>query len=97
MTTKRSNDSEPDINLFGAMIRDFIITHIVGDPSAKLDLNTPLRETGLIDSLGLLDLLTFIETTFDLRLPDYFGDTPDCRSVATIACYVHSETTKHNG
>jgi acyl carrier protein len=82
-----------DQTLVAAVVKDFIVNNLVRDPSAVLALHTPLRDAGLLDSMSLLELLAFIETTFDLRLPDYFGSSTDCVSVASIALYVCRATS----
>ena len=49
-------------------IRQFIWTnHIQGKLSIDLDETTRLRTSGLIDSLGTLGLVSFIEKEFDLE------------------------------
>jgi len=48
-------------------------------PSATVDVSTPLFETGVIDSLGIIDLLAFVETATGRPVPmrkvdmRYFG------------------------
>ena len=43
--------------------------------STGFDDKTELFHTGIIDSLGIPDLIAFIETTFEIRLADrYFFD-----------------------
>lgn len=47
--------------------------------SIELDQNTPLFETGIVDSLGILELLAFVEESIGERIPlrrvdmRYFG------------------------
>lgn len=51
-----------------ATIRQFIWTnHIQGKLSIDLDDTTRLRTSGLIDSLGALGLISFVEKEFDLE------------------------------
>ena len=48
-------------------------------PSSTVDVSTPLFETGVIDSLGIIDLLAFVETATGRPIPmrkvdmRYFG------------------------
>jgi acyl carrier protein len=60
---------------FTQSIAQFIRTSILfGDPSVKLSDETPLLT--IIDSLGLMHLVAFLEEQFDIRIED--GDvTPD--------------------
>jgi acyl carrier protein len=56
-------------------IAQFIRTSILfGDPSVKLSSETPLLT--ILDSVGLMHLVAFLEEQFDVRIED--GDvTPD--------------------
>lgn len=94
MTDNVHNEADSDLNRAAAVIRDFILNSLVRDTSASLTLEMPLRHEGLLDSMRLLELLTFIETSFDVRLPDYFGTSPHCVSVASIAAYICREGSK---
>jgi hypothetical protein len=38
-------------------------------PSTPIDVSTPLFETGVIDSLGIIDLLAFVETATGRPIP----------------------------
>jgi acyl carrier protein len=60
---------------FTQSIAQFIRTSILfGDPSVKLSNETPLLT--ILDSVGLMHLVTFLEEQFDIRIDD--GDvTPD--------------------
>lgn len=49
---------------------------------------TDLLESGLLDSMGLVDLLVHIEKTFGLTIGLEELDVEDFRSVATIAAVV---------
>lgn len=52
-------------------LRDYVIaTHLDGDGD-DLDADTPLLEWGVIDSIGMVDLLSFIETELGAKVgPD---------------------------
>jgi len=43
--------------------------HGVACPSMDIDASTPLFETGIIDSLGIIDLLAFVETATGRPVP----------------------------
>lgn len=48
----------------------FIAERLIHDRNAKVDPNDSLLARGLIDSVGLLDLITFLETEAGVRVPD---------------------------
>lgn len=55
------------INLLIERIRD----DILDTPDRKLDENTPLISSGLIDSFHLVDVALFVEELFNVRIEDY--------------------------
>lgn len=51
----------------------------------SINVDTELQESGIIDSLLMMDLLVFVETEFGVRL-DFQDLTPDAfRSPSTVA------------
>jgi hypothetical protein len=54
-----------------ATLRDYILTNLLpGEDPATLDDGTPLVTSGVVTSLSLLELVTFIEGTWSLRLEE---------------------------
>ena len=65
-------------------IREFIITELMfEDSSATLSDDTPLLE-GVIDSLGLMQMISFIEEEFDVAIDDAEVTASNFRTVADI-------------
>jgi acyl carrier protein len=54
-------------------------------PSIEIDESTPLFETGLIDSLGILELLAFVEETTGRSIPIQMVDMKHFRTVDHIS------------
>ena len=51
-------------------LRGFFAHELAGTAQiAALEDNQPLLQSGLLDSLGILKLVTFIESKFDVTLP----------------------------
>jgi acyl carrier protein len=48
-------------------IRDYIITHCLQGAAAALDDAAPLVTTGILDSIGVLGLVDFIESQYGLE------------------------------
>ena len=48
---------------------DYIVREIIRRPSVKIDLDTPLVSSGLIDSLALVDILLKLEEVTNTRMP----------------------------
>jgi acyl carrier protein len=52
-------------------IKEFILSELINDPNIEnLEDRDPLIETGIIDSLGIMKLLAFLEETFSIHIPD---------------------------
>jgi len=51
-------------------IRRYIIDNILFEDADNLDENIPFVESGILDSLGFLELITFIEAKFAIKIPD---------------------------
>lgn len=59
------------------LIRQFFLTEILPDqPQALLQDDTPLRESGILDSMSLIKLVAFLESSFgiEIELDDASGD-----------------------
>lgn len=50
-------------------IRDFILASIVKDKAVELAGDTPLLTSGLVDSLGIVRLVVFIEDKLGIKVP----------------------------
>ncbi len=53
-----------------ARIREFIINNFMFGTSNGIKENTSFLGEGIIDSTGVLELVTFIEETFDIKVED---------------------------
>ncbi|MBF6613469.1 MAG: acyl carrier protein [Chloroflexi bacterium] len=53
-----------------AHIRDFLTNNFIFDPSFQLGSNDSLMENGVIDSTGVLELIMWLETNFDITVGD---------------------------
>ena len=49
---------------------EYIVVRILKQPKRVLKAEEPLLTSGLIDSFSLVDLSTFVETTFGVRIDD---------------------------
>lgn len=56
---------------FGPALVRYISDNLIADRgAATIDARTPLIDTGVIDSMGLLQIVTFIEERTGVRIPD---------------------------
>jgi acyl carrier protein len=79
MTTLRQN------------IRNYIIhDFLFDDEQSMLSDDASLLQNGVIDSTGVLDLLLFVEDTFDVRVPDEDLTPENFDSVDNLAHYIEA-------
>ena len=58
------------------------------DPSQTIPLDQSLLAAGIVDSFGVIELLTFVETEFDLAIPDEDITAENLGSIRKMATYV---------
>ena len=81
----------PDIK---AALRDFITDSFL--PSAGLESFTDddsFMETGIIDSTGVLELLEFIEETFEIRVEDEEVVPDNLDSLSKLSAFIQRKST----
>lgn len=75
-------------------IRQFLMTNFyVADPSQLGD-DTSLLDTGIVDSTGVLEVISFIETAFGIKVAEQDMIPDNLDSIAKIAAYVARTQTK---
>lgn len=76
------------------VIREFIQNEIVQQTLEKpLDDNDQLVESGIVDSLGIMSLLSFLEEEFSIQIPSEDLSPENFASVATITTLVERQRT----
>ena len=81
--------SEMSDNVTGR-IHTFIADDLLMGQGVDFNDEDPLLEEGIIDSLGLLEVVTFIETEFALSVQDADVTLDNFGTVSAIASYVQS-------
>lgn len=63
-----------DLQTAGETLRAFVVQRYLPKRARELSPDEPLISSGIVDSMGLVDLTTFIEEEFGVFLgPDEFG------------------------
>jgi acyl carrier protein len=83
------SDDETNEQLAGS-IHKFIEDDLLMGQGVDFDSDDALLEEGIIDSLGLLEVVTFIETEFDITVDDAEVTLDNFGSVNAIAAFVKS-------
>lgn len=71
-----------------AEIRQFIIDNFLFEDSGTLSDDTQFLESGIMDSTGVLELVTFIEDSFGITVADEDLIPENLDSIARAAAFV---------
>lgn len=69
-------------------ITTYITNELIGKPDFKLDKQEDLLGSNLVDSLGLMRLIAFIEKEFDFKVPPTDMVIENFINVEAIGSYV---------
>ncbi|HMN25994.1 MAG: acyl carrier protein [Ignavibacteriaceae bacterium] len=75
-------------------IKEFVIDNFLFGDSNKLANDTPLFEKGIIDSTGVLELVSFIEENFNVRVQDDELVQDNFSSLIAIEKFLQSKNNK---
>ena len=75
-------------------IRKFIIESFLFEESEELDENTSFLETGIIDSTGILELVTFLEESFGIIVEDEELTPENLDSIGNLVRYLELKGTR---
>lgn len=77
-------------------IRDFVTGNFyVADPAALNDADS-LLEQGVMDSTGVMELIDFLQRTFDFQVADAEMIPENLESIARITAFVTRKTGGNN-
>ena len=77
------------MNDIGQIIRDFILTkYLPGESAENLQDDTPLRTSGVLDSLATLSLISFIEERFGIEVEAHETDVDNFDRLGDIIAFV---------
>ena len=78
-------------------IREFIANNFLkGDESKILDDDDSFLENAMIDSVGVLELVVFLEETFNFRVQDEEIIPTNLDSISKLVVYVRSKLISNN-
>ena len=73
-------------------IKDFLLKEFLPDEDpAELTRSTPLISTGIIDSIGTLKLVTFLESEFSVGIQANEADADHLDAIEDISALVQSK------
>ena len=75
-------------------IRQFILTEFLPrEKPENLHNDTPLRTSGVLDSVATLRLVTFVEEEFGIRFEAHEASVENFDTIDSIAAFVQSKMT----
>ena len=69
-------------------VRQFIIENFLFEEDENLKDDTSFLESGIIDSTGVLEMVTFLEETYDIHVEDEDMIPENLDSLEAIAQYI---------
>ena len=75
-------------------VKEFIVDNFLFGDGAKLAVDTPLFEKGIIDSTGVLELVAFIEDNFKVTVTDEELVQENFSSLIAIEKFLQSKNNK---
>ena len=81
-------------NHINTQIREFILDKFPLARKQQLKDSDTLLETGILDSLGVLDLVGYVEQKFSIVVADEELVPENFQSVDTLATYVQRKTSE---
>lgn len=75
-------------------IRSCIQNLITSDSARTLQDDTDLLDMGLLDSLGILEIVAFLEEYFDIRIPDIDIIPDNFCSIEAMCTYLQKESVE---
>ena len=73
------------------VIRQFIIENFLFEEDENLKEDTSFLESGIIDSTGILELVAFLEETFEIAIEDEELIPENLDSIANVVKYVQQK------
>jgi acyl carrier protein len=81
-----------DANEIRSQVDEYLVENFLyGDEEAKLGEEDSFLESGLIDSTGILELIQFLEETFDMVVDDEDMIPANLDSIQRVTKYVGSK------
>lgn len=79
-------------------VKEFIVTeYIPGTPIEEIPSSYDLLDTGVVDSLGLLRLIAWVEEQYGIAVDDVEVSPQDFRSVDAIREFIEKAQSRQDG
>jgi acyl carrier protein len=85
--------SEVQVDAIAARVKNFLIEKFPLARKRNLQNGDSLIDSGIVDSLGILDLVSFLETEFGLHVSDEELLPENFQTIECIAAMVQTKTS----
>jgi len=73
-------------------VRQYILSEFLpGEKNANLGDSTPLRTSGILDSIAMLRLISFLEGRYDIEVEAYEASVENFDSIDSIVSLIQSK------
>jgi acyl carrier protein len=76
-------------------VRAFLIENFIFDPSVQLDADDSFMENGVVDSTGVLEVISWVEATFGVSVADREVLPENFDSISSLCRYVQRKQGAH--
>ena len=73
------------------IVRNFIIENFLFEEDENLKEDTSFLENGIIDSTGILELVTFLEETFEITVEDEELIPENLDTISNVVQYIQNK------
>ena len=89
--------STPDLTPLERELREFIVTELMADGADSITAEEDLIRRGIVDSLGLTQLVDFCESRYGIRVTDEDLVPSNFQTVRGMAGYVERKRGERGG
>lgn len=81
---------ETEIQQIEEVIVNWVQSFAIIEPGQEIPLDQSLLEAGILDSFGIVDMMTYVESEFDISIPDEDMTREKLGSIQKVAVYVQN-------
>jgi acyl carrier protein len=79
------------------IVRNFILEQFYVADRAELTVDASLIDTGIVDSMGMLDVILFLETQMGISISDTDTTPENLETIGRIAAFVERKRSAERG
>ena len=81
-----------DLNSMKEELRQYILKNFLpGEKPSNLHDDTPLRTSGIVDSVGMLQMVSFVEERYGIEVEAYEASVENFDRIEDIAAFINSK------